>query len=344
MTETRADELELPGSYGAVAAEYGAFRDACALVSRADRGVVRVTGDRAAEMVNGLVSQDVRGLQEAGRLALLLNAKGRVLADLRVFPEPGGLLLDVADAGRSGLLATFEKYLPPIYAEHEDLSDRYRQIGVYGPDSIEVVRAVLGQDPPARDLGLLGVEREGAQFLVVRNRRLGGEGAELIGPEPVVRQVWGDLDEAVRSAGGRPAGREALEIVRVESGIPRYGQDMSEDNLAQETGLEDEAISYEKGCYLGQEVVARIHYRGHVNRMLRGLRFEEVGPAPGARLYREEKEVGEVTSSVSSPSLGAIGLGYVRREVEPPAALEWRGEHGDSGPVTVTKLPFRQTV
>jgi folate-binding protein YgfZ len=303
---------------------------------------VSVTGERAAEMLNGLVSQDVRQLSGAGRPALLLNVKGRVLADLRVFPTSDGLLLDVPAAGLEKVLATFKKYLPPLYAKYEDLGVAHRHVGTYGPQAAELVGSVLEVAPPEPELGCLETMLAGSPVLVVRNRRLGVDGVELIGPDETLAGLWGELEAGVVRAGGRAVGGRALEVVRVEAGVPRYGTDMGEDNLAQEPGLE-EALSFEKGCYLGQEVVARIHFRGHVNRHLRGLEFEDGPPEPGARLLRGEKEVGRVTSAVRSPDLGPIGLGYVRREVEPPETVRWADDDGSEGAVSVVELPLRRS-
>ncbi len=133
-----------------------------------------------------------------------------------------------------------------------------------------------------------------------------------------------------------------MDVLRVEAGLPACGQDMDESNLAQETGLGD-AISHDKGCYLGQEVVARIHFRGHVNRILRGLEFDGRRADPGAALRDGDREVGRVTSSVSSPDLGPIGLGYVRREIEPGARLGWSVDDVE-GEAIVRALPFRRRV
>jgi folate-binding protein YgfZ len=133
---------------------------------------------------------------------------------------------------------------------------------------------------------------------------------------------------------------QALNVVRIESGVPDYGVDMDESNLAQETGLEAEAISYDKGCYLGQEVVARVHFRGHVNRHLRSLSFPDTLPERGVALLDQDKEVGVVTSAVMSPDYGAIGLGYVRREIAPSHGLSWSGPAG-RGEAVVLESPFR---
>jgi folate-binding protein YgfZ len=336
VSKLLAGALEIDGR----GSEYRALVDACALAARVDRATVTVAGERPAEMLNGLVTQKVVGLAGSGRHALLLTPKGRVLTDLRVFPRADELQLDVPATGLPNLLGAFQKYLPPIYARYEDVSDRLRQLGVYGPAAAEAARTVLGADVPTEHLGVRELESAGAPVLVVRSRRLAGDGVEFILPGDAAAPLAEALLSEVTALGGRAVGARALEVVRVESGVPLYGVDMDESNLAQETGLESEAISYDKGCYLGQEVVARIHFRGHVNRRLMGLKFAD-RPAPrGAALYDGEKEVGAVTSSVVSPDLGAIGLGYVRREFERADRLRWAdGAH--AGAATLAELPFR---
>lgn len=341
MSSDDAVGLDLPPDLGDVSAEYRAFLESCALVSRADRRLVRVTGDRAAEMVNGLVTQDIRSLTDRGRPALLLTAKGRVLADMRVFPATGGLEVDVPEAGLENVLATFRKFLPPIYARCEDLGVGYRLIGLYGPRASAAAGIVAQAGLPEEPLGVASLQVGGEAVRVIRDRRLAPDGVELFGPRSALEALWSPLSDAVAQVGGRIAGRRALEIVRVERGVPRYGADMTEDNLAQETGL-SEALSFDKGCYLGQEVVARIHFRGHVNRCLRGLRFGDGRPESGAELFSEEKSVGRVTSAVESPELGAIGLGYVRREVEPSSEVEWRTSSAH-GSAVIVELPFRRS-
>lgn len=325
--------------FGDFRAEYDAFSRSCAFVSRADRAAVRVTGERAAEMVNGLVTNRVTDLEGRGCHALLLSAKGRVLTDMRVFPHGAGFLLDVPRRGLDNLLSTFKKYLPPIYASYENLSDEVVQVGVYGPESGAVVAAAVGAVPAERHLSVLDLTHEGESLLLNRDRRLAEDGIELVLPATVAPVIAGELSRAVSAREGRSAGWRAVEARRIERGIPWYGVDMSDSNLAQETGLE-EAIFYDKGCYLGQEVVARVHFRGHVNKRLMGLRFGEERAAPGAHLFRDEKRVGEVTSSVDSPTFGPIGLGYVRREIETSTSLRWSdGER--RGEAVVTALPFR---
>jgi aminomethyltransferase len=272
---------------------------------------------------------------------MLLSPKGRVLADLRIFPFADSMLLDVPREGLPNLLAAFQKYLPPIYATHEDASNSLSLLGLYGPKATEAAREIV-EAVPDQHLAIAEVQIGSDGCLVVRNRRLAGDGVEVFAPREAVPEIVDRLLTSVRERGGRAVGSRALEIVRVEWGIPTYGVDISEANLAQETGLEEEAISYEKGCYLGQEVVARVHFRGHVNRHLRGLRFAKRAPPAGSHLSDEGgKEIGAVTSAVESPEFGPIGLGYVRREIEAGEGVHWEAG-GRRGMATVVDLPFRR--
>ncbi len=326
MDKELTDLLEGAGDLGDWEAECRAFHESCALTFRADRCAVLVTGSRRAEMLNGLVTNQVTDLQDVGRHALLLNRKGRVLTDLRVLPRASDLLLDLPRAGSENLLATFRKYLPPIYAGFENASESLGEVGLYGPQATGVC-ATLGVQTPDEHLGVREIELADAPALLIRNRRLARDGIELVAPRGALPDLIDLLLPVVREHGGRAAGSQALEVARLESGIPLYGVDVSEDNLTRETGLEGEAVSFDKGCYLGQEIVARVHFRGQVKRMLSTLRFfrsaeapgppESEGelPPPGAALRGRDGELGTVTSAVRSPRFGPIGLGYLRTEV-----------------------------
>jgi len=334
--------FESPVDFGDRGSEYRALVERCGLALRSDRAIVRLQGPRRAEMFDGLVTNRIAGLETEGRHAMLLTPKGGVLTDLRAFPFGGVMLVDVPREGRPNLLAALQKYLPPMHATYEEVSDSVSFLGLYGPEAAQGATAVLSA-VPQEHLQIVAVELEGVPAMVVRNRRFAGDGVELFVPREAAPAIAERLLAAVRGQGGAVVGSLALDVVRVECGIPRYGVDISEENLAQETGLEAEAISYDKGCYLGQEVVARVHFRGHVNRRLSGIEFEAELPARGAELFGADgKEVGRVTSAVESPQYGPIGLGYVRREVAEGVELRWADGHGE-GAGTVVPLPFRDS-
>lgn len=353
--------------YGDPEREYAAAREGAVVVDRADRAVVRLYGRDPVRMIQGLVSNDVAGAAPGqGVYAAMLTPKGKMIADVRVLRRPAGDLLLELDAGAlAAVLDHLRRYVPPLFARFEDVSAALGVVGVYGPAARRVVGAALGialPDGMAEDafvMAALPGGREAAaggggaadssgpggaaaepDVLVVRTLYAGVDGYDVVVPNDGLEAVWRALVEA----GARPAGHGTLEVLRIEAGRPRWGAELDENVIPLEAGLLDRAISQTKGCYTGQEVIVRILHRGHVNWHLRGLLLGEA-PAPvrGASLVRagETKPVARVTSACASPVHGqTIALGYVRREVEPPAEL--RLGEPDGPPVQVVALPFEE--
>ncbi|MGH7617868.1 MAG: YgfZ/GcvT domain-containing protein, partial [Gemmatimonadaceae bacterium] len=268
-------------AYDDATAEYAALRTGAIVVDRSHRGRIRVFGEKAGEAITGLVTNDVLSMQAGeGQYGAALTAKGRIVADVRIFASPGAYLVDTSARAWPGFLSMIRKYVNPRIAGYRDESHALRDVGVFGPDSRRVVSALASF--PAETLALLpayghvGATIGGAAVTVVRSPDIGLEGYDLIAPFEIFDHVW---SEAVR-AGAVPAGLAAWEIARVEAGRPEWGIDIDESTIPQEANFDElEAISYTKGCYVGQEVVARVHFRGHVNRHLRGL-CSPVGDAP----------------------------------------------------------------
>lgn len=317
--------------FGPVEEEHRRLREGAAVLDDADRFLLEIRGQRAREVFGGLVTHHVEGLEPGAALyAFMLTAKGRPVAEGRFLclaPEEGDEVLwaDLPGACREATLEHLSRYLPPRLAGHEERTDLVR-LSLVGPEAGQVAEDVLeeGELPGVvlghREVRLAGVP---APVRAVRREPATGSGLDLHLPAGAAAGAWGALADAAEAAGGGPAGLEAAEIRRVELGIPAYGPEIHEGVLPQETGQVPRAVSFEKGCYTGQEVVARIHYRGKVNRHLRGLVFEGDGapPAAGTELYDGERARGEVTSAAASPRLGPVALGYVRREVEPGGRL-----------------------
>lgn len=288
-------------------------------------------------MLAGLVSNDLASLTPpAAQYAFILNAKGRPIADPRVILLEDHILLDVASASVPALTGHFKQFLPPRFAKLSEAEDLSR-LSVLGPQAEEVLAGLI-QDVDLTDPSPLAVAVTEAPVpaIVVRREEIEGPGFDLYG-DFSQGSLAGDLEQEVLSAGGSAVSAEAYDIWRVERGIPIYGPDISLENLPQETGQEERAISLTKGCYTGQEVVARIHYRGHVNRVLRGLQCSEP-LAAGMELHADARRTGHVTSAAFSPTFGHIALGYVRREIEPGAMLT--GAASAASPVEVVELPF----
>jgi folate-binding protein YgfZ len=296
---------ERPEHFGEVAVEYRALRAHVAVYALPDRVLVRATGADRTAFLQGMLTNDVAGLRAGeGCAALLLTIQGRVVADVRVAALDDVMLLDV---DRSASNAFVEALGRLIIADDVELApdEETALIGLTGPAAAQLVPAAA-LAPFAHTVESVA----GVPVRLVRASAVGGDGAILHVRASDVSRVWA----ALVAAGAMPCGSAALEARRIECGIPRMGLDMGEKTLALEVPVEA-AISITKGCYLGQEVIARGTARGHVNRRLCGLVFAGGVPAAGTPLLHDGHEVGQITSVAHSPALaGPVGLGFVRRE------------------------------
>jgi folate-binding protein YgfZ len=341
-------------AYGSVAAEYEALQSRAALFDRNHRGRVRVTGEKAGEMIAGLVTNDVAGLIPGqGCYAAALTAKGKIIADVRVFIEEGSVLVDAPPRAALAWAAMVKKFVNPRIAPHVDESANLRDLGIFGMTARHVVSSLTGVQAPAltalAPYSHVTIEISGHKVLVVKSPELGVEGFELFVHVEQFDALW----ERAAASGAVPAGLEAWEIARVEAGRPEWGLDIDDTTIPQEANFDElHAISYTKGCYVGQETVARVHFRGHVNKHLRGIHAAELdAPPTGATLHDETgQQVGDVRTAVRSPRLGGIALAMIRREVVPGASLiaRWPQEGATDGSlnerrVDVTPLPFDQS-
>jgi len=307
--------------------ELEAVTHGCALVDRSERGKLALTGPKAAEFLNGQVTNDVEALAPGeGLYAAFLTPKGKMLGDLRVLrTDPGELLLDTE---RVALQALFDLIRRGVIGWDAELHKRTLQtalLSLLGPRAREVAGAAAAGLP----------ETEHAH----REAELGGAAARLVATAGGVdvlcdAEQAGAVRDALLAAGAVEATEGAADVVRIEAGRPRYGVDLDDTTIPQEAGLNDRAVSFTKGCYVGQETVARLFYKGKPNRLLRGLRLS--APVPGATPLRlGEREVGRVGSVAVSPTHGPIGLALVRRQAEPGAVLQ-AGE----ATAEVVELPF----
>ena len=330
-------------TYSSVGAEYDAIRSRAAVIDRSHRGRMRLTGERAAETLNGLVTNDVVTLEPGhGCYAAALTPKGRIVADLRIYREADGLLVDCPARAMSGWMELVKKYVNPRVAKYADESASLRAFGIFGPLAHHVAAAVTGGTPTA--LGVLpayahvSIAMGDARAIIARVPDAGVDGFEVYLPVDQFDAAWA----RALGAHGTPAGVAAWDVARVEAGYPEWGVDIDESTIPQEANFDElGAISYTKGCYTGQEVVARVHFRGHVNRHLLGVRTDGPQALPtGAQLLDESgKLVGDVRSSVDSPRLGGIGLAMIRREVAAGSSVTARWEGGERAAV-VHALPF----
>ncbi|HEV8410748.1 MAG TPA: glycine cleavage T C-terminal barrel domain-containing protein [Gemmatimonadaceae bacterium] len=332
--------------FTSIEAEYAALRGAAGLVERSARARMLIGGAQAAATLTGLVTNDVGALHPGtGQYAAALTAKGKVIADVRIFARSDDLLVDTSEAAGPGFTAMIRKFVNPRLAKYSDVSALLRTIGVFGPRAHAVLASVLqdeGASAPAvaalrglADYHHLAFSVAGAIVLIARVPDLGGEGFDCFVPVEIADLLRARLE----AAHAVPVGHDAAEVARVEAGRPLWGVDMDENTLAQEANFDElDGISYTKGCYTGQETVARVHFRGHVNRHLRGVQSAAVIPS-GAEMFDGAKPVGTMKSSVMSPRLGPIGLAMVRREVETGAEITARWDGGEAA-ARVRELPF----
>jgi tRNA-modifying protein YgfZ len=302
-------------------AEYRALTEGCGLADRSEAGRLEMLGADRQRFLNAYVTCDVKPLAPGdGDYGFLTSSQGRILSDVVVLVHPDRLWLETGPGQEEAVADHLRKYVIVDRVEIHPLSDML-PLTLIGPRAAEVLGSAV-EGLPEGDWKHARKMVEGTEVTLQRTDRLGAPAFTLW----VSASIAPHLAEALLAREGvRRVGPEALEVLRVEAGIPRFGRDFGPDNFPQETG-EDEAVSYTKGCYLGQEVVARIHYRGGVQKMLRRLGLD--GEArPGSQLLFEGREAGAVTSIVSSPAQGGwIGLGILhKRAAEPGARLEVAG-------------------
>ena len=320
-----------------IAGEYEALRRRAGLVDRSERGKLLLTGAEAKDFLQGQVTNEVLGLTAGtGCYAAFLTHKGKMLGDLRVLDGgEAGLWLDTERSALQELFTMIRRFKLGRDVELEKRTLERALLSVVGPEARAVVPGAAAL-PGAEHAHVLGDVAGVPARLVVTDG-----GVDVL----CDAERADDVRAALVERGAVPVSEAAAEIVRVESGRPRFGLDLQPESvIPQEAGLNDRAVSFEKGCYVGQETVARLHWRGKPNRHLRGLRLSAPVEA-GAVLRLGEREVGTVTSPVVSPALGPIALALVRREAEPGAVLEVVAPSGDGGSTdsvtaSVVALPF----
>jgi glycine cleavage system T protein len=307
----------LPAHFGNPAAEYRAVRSAVGLMDFSYRGLLQLTGPDRLSFLQGMLSNDLRPLKPfTGQYATLLTQQGKLIADLRVLCAMNSFYLDFSENLKEKILAHLNRYLVADEVEIADRSTEYATLSVQGPRSEAVLRKLAGQaELPEHALQHTMINLDATAICAVYASHTGETGFDLIAPIANLPNIAQRLAHTGKQFSAAWVGEEAHNILRIEAGIPRYGVDFTEDNLLLEVGL-DHAVSFSKGCYLGQEVVERIRSRGHVNKKLVGLSLEDQEAAnPGDAIVHDDKPVGNITSSVHSPALDrTIALGYVHRD------------------------------
>jgi tRNA-modifying protein YgfZ len=313
-----AAQVELDG-------QYRALREEAGFVDRSERGKLLVKGPDALEYLQGQLTNDLEALGPGdGCYAALLDGKGHMQGDMRVLRlHEDDVWLDTEAEATDRVVRHLQMYSVGREVEIENASDAWAIVSLIGPAAAEVAGTPL----PTPEHAQRYLEREGLEILAV---------ATDLGLDLIVRSEQADaLSRLLSSAGADEVSEAAAEIVRVESGRPRFGKEMTERTIPQEAGINERAVSFEKGCYIGQETVARLHYKGKPNRQLRGLRLQ--APASDADpVILGERELGQIGTAVISPAHGPIALAILRREAEPGAIVRV----GDGIEATVTEPAF----
>jgi folate-binding protein YgfZ len=325
---------------------YEAARRRAAFLDRSDRGRIVVSGTDRASYLQGLLTNDILALKAGqGCYSAYLTAQGRMITDLYVYELGDVLLLTMSGAVKDGVMAKLDQFIFSEDVQLGDVTNTFAQLGVVGPNAATIVSAIVPgvtidglRDMPEH--GNARAEWAGGAIILTRITDPGEAGFDLF----VEREQAAAFKAALAAAGAVELDATTAEAVRIESGPPAFGRDMDEETIPLEAGIESRAISFTKGCYVGQEVIIRVLHRGHgrVARKLVGLNVDgESVPEPGAiiRAGTPEREIGSVTSSTRSPALKRpIALGYVHRDFVDAGTPVTVGDQS----ATVTALPFWQ--
>ncbi|MCC6424483.1 MAG: aminomethyl transferase family protein [Phycisphaerales bacterium] len=350
--------IPIVSTFGQPQAEYAAIHKVCGLMDLPHRGLLKLTGaDRLAFLNNLLTNQTwdkgtKSGLSAGqGVYGFFLNGKGRIETDVNVLNREESTFLEMEARKVESMAAMLEKYLFAERVKIEPQSGKLHQLSLHGPLTVEILKESTGRDvDQLPQLGSMSAEAFDQEITIYRDDRAGVPGFYLNAATSAVSAVWDQLIE--RFAQGeelgkrrlRPVGWAAFNAARIEAGRPMYGIDFDDSVLPAETGLMKKAVSLTKGCYLGQEIVARMHARGQFSRQLVGLRMDgDALPIEGAPIHDEgENMIGGVTSSTVSPVLSnaAIALGYVKRPFVADGTTVCIAAEGQMRPAKVVGLPF----
>lgn len=321
---------------------YRAAREAAALHTPS-RGLLVVSGRDRASYLQGLLTNDVSALTAGqGCYAAYLTAQGRMISDLHAYELGDVLLLTLPPQTTATVLAKLDQFIFSEDVQLGDVSATFAAIDVLGPHASRVIGTATGIGPVELDAlpphGNLRSQVLGQPVILLRVDDTGIDGFELLAPPELMPAITA----ALRGAGSTDLDPASAEALRIEAGVPRFGADMDEETIPLEAGIESRAISFTKGCYVGQEIIIRVLHRGHgrVARRLVGLAFgpETEVPAAGTTLHGADRDLGQVTSSAMSPSLGhPVALGYVKRDAAEPGTIVTTAAGVTA---TVVALPF----
>ena len=321
--------------FGKVRDELRALTSTCGVYDLSTRAKLEITGNDRIRWLNGMVTNNIRDLAPGhGIYSFLLNPQGHILGDFFAFNRGDRVLVDTDQTQVEKVLATFDHYIIMDDVEVANVSEKLASVGIAGPNAKDILKAASFEVGDLKPLQIEDIARKETKASVVCGEQEPYPSYEIW----IAKEQADQVMTALRSAGATPASRDALELYRIALGIPRYGQDIRDRDLPQETEQE-RALNFNKGCYVGQEIVERIRSRGNVHRKFTGFRITGSSPAPGTKIQAQGKDVGEVTSSAMIPAARgdqAVALGYIRREVGTPGKEVQIAESS----ATVSDLPF----
>ncbi len=336
---------EMPLHYGSAEAEHAAVRQGVGLADLAHRGRLNVTGEDRVKWLQSVISNDILPLKQGqGIYSSFLTHKGKMLTYFRVYALADSLLLeDVGEIGDATAQALRKFLLYGTKAKMQNWTDSWGLLLLSGPKTAELIKAAFGAEVGGlKPLSFVTQEIAGQQALLIRTEETGETDVELLIPSGGTAAAWDKLWSVGRPMGLKPFGIEAREMLRMEAGLPKAGPDLNEEVVPPEANLEGKAFSLSKGCYPGQEVVARMDTYGSVRRHLAGLVLNDpVVPPKGAKLFSGEREVGWISSAVRSPSVGSvIAFGFPLRDFSKPGTALTVDIDGQRHDATVQALPF----
>jgi folate-binding protein YgfZ len=323
---------------------YRVLRTGTGIMDCSSRTRIRITGSMRAKFLQGILTNDTNLLSPGrGLYAAVLTGKGKMQSDLTVYALAEWYWIDAEPEVAGTLPALIGRYTIGTDAVVTNLSTTHSVLAVYGPTAAHVLATGLVTPAPVGNLVATEVEWGGHRMVVAESGLPDIQGYKILLPSEAVEKTL----NALIAQGAERVDADALDIIRIECGIPRFGADMSSENFPPEARIESRAVSYTKGCYMGQETIARINTYGHVNRLLVGLLPDtDQVLASGTRIVStgpDAKDVGYVTSSVFSPAVGrVIALGYVHRTLEAPGTAVMLGTERPVRAVVVS-LPFAAT-
>lgn len=339
----QGNDWEIPANYGSVEREVDTVRNTGGIADLSSRGKLLLKGREHLKLLQGMLSNDIMILKVGqGTYATLLTVKGKVMSDMRVYRNEDTAIVDLEPGMNKVISDHFIKYKLSYRAEIEDISYDYSLFHICGPAAADLLGKLFNVETAnLNNLGFIQVESGDYSFFIFKVNRTGETGFDIMVGNVYASELWNNIFEEGKNDGLVPFGMDALEILRVEAGIPLYGKDFDDSTIPIEAGLWH-ALSFEKGCYIGQEVVARIKWRGRVNWHLVGILAEEGKiPEKDDPVYCGGKKIGRITSAVYSYTVRKpVALGYVRREfVEPGTAVNILSGETDIE-ATITATPF----